>query len=100
MNYLITFIQEVRVILKQCFVRCVRQRLCSQRVHGCCPVLSCAPLRHLLRCHPVGPQDGGSILASFTVTWAERLKEALTLHESGGLLKSQILALCIVLSSE
>lgn len=39
MNYLITFIQEVRVILKQCFVRCIRQCLCFQRVQGCCPVL-------------------------------------------------------------
>ena len=34
MNYLITFIQEVRVIQKQCFVRCVRQCLCSWHVRG------------------------------------------------------------------
>lgn len=36
MNYLITFIQEVRAILKQCFVRRITQCLCFQRVRGGC----------------------------------------------------------------
>ena len=38
MNYLITFIQEVRVIQKQCLVRCVRQCLCSRVREASAPV--------------------------------------------------------------
>lgn len=48
----------------------------------------------LLRCHPGWAQNGGHILDNFIVTWAEWQEKALSL-KSAGVLRSQILILCI-----
>ena len=94
MNDLITFIQEVRVIQKQCFVGCVRQCLCSHVRQAAAPV-------------PRPPRTCGDVTLADHRMVAASQPALLFLGQMAGrgvdtpcFRKSQILALCSMLTEE